>query len=313
VNIGQVLGPGVRPVDNFLFTNTEDADHNVFNFLISIVAVVQVALTIAALILWRRRGRSSAWWPVLAWAVFSALLMIKPLLPAWTSLPELRFVQFPWRWLLCLNLPFALAITFATRRWWTRAVFCVLSLAVFLGVWHKVQAPWWDNAGDIQEMLDNQFDGTGNDGVDEYVPIAADPYDTDRNAPLVTYEGIGNAQINIQQWFAEKRLLLVNASAPGRLVFKLFNYPSWTVQVNGRPVQTGTTPHTGQMTVPITAGADKIQIDFVEGRDRRLGILLSLCTLAVLILLFIFFRRSATARISRHSEISESRLPLPAQ
>lgn len=312
VNIGQVLGPGVRPVDNFLFTNTEDADHNLFNFLISIVAVVQIALTVAALVLWRRRGRSQAWWLVLAWAVFSALLMVKPLLPAWTYLPELRFVQFPWRWLLCLNLPFALAIAFATRRWWMRALFCLLSLAVFLGVWYRVQAPWWDNAGDIQEMLDNQFDGTGNDGVDEYVPIAADPYDIDRNAPLATYEGGGNAQINTQQWFAEKRFLLVNASAPGRLVLKLFTYPSWKVHVNGHAVQTGTTPHTGQMTVPITAGVNKIQIDFVEGRDRRLGILLSVCTLVALILLLVLFRRSAIARSNRQSEPSESHLPLPA-
>ncbi len=40
VNISQVLAPGVRPEDSFLFTNTADPDHNRFNLLVSIVAMI---------------------------------------------------------------------------------------------------------------------------------------------------------------------------------------------------------------------------------------------------------------------------------
>jgi hypothetical protein len=58
VNIGQVLAPGVRPVDNFLFTSTADADHNRFNLLVSIVAVCEIGLLFAALGLWRRHWSS---------------------------------------------------------------------------------------------------------------------------------------------------------------------------------------------------------------------------------------------------------------
>jgi hypothetical protein len=38
VNIAEVLAPGVRPQDNFLFTMIKDVDHNRFNFLVSLVA-----------------------------------------------------------------------------------------------------------------------------------------------------------------------------------------------------------------------------------------------------------------------------------
>ncbi|HEY7617922.1 MAG TPA: 6-pyruvoyl-tetrahydropterin synthase-related protein, partial [Terriglobales bacterium] len=44
VNLAQVLSPGVRPQDNFLFTILNDPDHNRFNLLVSIVAVAQMAL-----------------------------------------------------------------------------------------------------------------------------------------------------------------------------------------------------------------------------------------------------------------------------
>jgi len=37
IQISQVLSPGVRPQDNFLFTTVTDADHNRFNLLVSLV------------------------------------------------------------------------------------------------------------------------------------------------------------------------------------------------------------------------------------------------------------------------------------
>ena len=41
VNIGEVLSPGVRPQDNFLFTIIADPDHNRFNLLVSTVALAE--------------------------------------------------------------------------------------------------------------------------------------------------------------------------------------------------------------------------------------------------------------------------------
>ena len=38
MNIGEVLAPGARPQDNFLFTTITDAEHNRFNLLVSVIA-----------------------------------------------------------------------------------------------------------------------------------------------------------------------------------------------------------------------------------------------------------------------------------
>jgi 6-pyruvoyl-tetrahydropterin synthase related domain len=288
VNIAEVLAPGVRPADNFLFTKTADLDHNRFNLLVSIVAASQFVVLSAALILARSFRRQKLWPLLLGWSGLCALLMLKITYPLWDHLPELRFVQLPWRWLLCLNVPFALVIALSVRRWWWRGVLCLAALAVVLTVWHRVQVPWWDTAGDIQEMLDNQQDGTGNEGTDEYVPAGADPYDIDQKAPLVRYEGNGHAQIGIQEWHAEERVFGAKASSPGKVVLRLFNYPSWRAEVNGRPVRTETTPHTGQMIVPIASGENRVQIVFIEAWDRKVGLLCSMLGLTVVV---VWFRR----------------------
>jgi hypothetical protein len=288
VNITQVLAPGVRPEDSFLFTKTGDPDHNRFNLLVSIVAVTQFVILAGALVLSRSLRRNKVWLPLLIWSAVCALLMLSPTLPFWNHLPELRFVQLPWRWLLCLGVPFALLASMSLRWWRWRIVLCVAMLAVLSIVWHRVQNPWWDNSGDIQEMLDNQQDGTGNEGVDEYVPVGVDPYDVNQKAPQVRFEGKGHAYITIRKWDAERRGIGANTGSPGKLVLRLFNYPLWKVEVNGRQVVTESTPDTGQMVIPIGAGENRIRIRFVDGPDRKWGLLLSGIGFAIVLLVVIW-------------------------
>jgi hypothetical protein len=287
VNISQVLAPGVRPVDNFLFVTLADADHNRFNRLISVVALCEIVIVAALLIASRRWRNQMLWRLMLAWGVMCSVLMIKFTLPLWTHLPELRYVQLPWRWLLCLNVVFAVGVVTAFRRWWLRALVCVIALGSVLWVWHRVLPPWWDNAGDIQEMVDNQQDGIGNEGTDEYVPVGVDPYDVDQNAPPARFEGRDSAKIRVEKWQAEKRVILVDATSSGKLVLRLFNYPLWNVEVNGRAVRTETTSNTGQMVVPVAAGENRVQVTFVEGWDRLVGAGFSAFAILAVILWFV--------------------------
>ena len=284
VNIGQVLSPGVRPQDNFLFTTSGDPDHNRFNLLTSTVAVWQIAIVAAALFLARPRQKRELWWAIAAWSVVSGALMTRLTLPLWMHLAELRFVQLPWRWLLCLNVPFALLLVLATRRWWLRALVYAAMIALVLLLWHRVQVPWWDNGADIREMVDNQHDGPGYEGTDEYVPAGDDPYEIDQQAPRVRFEGNGSAKLELQDWRAESRQVTATASAEGKLVFRLFDYPSWKVLVNGRKIAPETTKRTGQIMVPVAAGENRVQIRFVEGGDRTAGAATTTVAVAFVIL-----------------------------
>ncbi|MBV9343093.1 MAG: hypothetical protein JO159_19675 [Acidobacteria bacterium] len=275
VNLAQVLAPGVRPLDNFLFTLTEDQDHNRFNRLISLVAITETIMVAAMLYLSRGLRRQELWRSMLLWSLLAIALMFRPTLGLWNYLPELRFVQLPWRWLLCLNVPFALGLVVAFHRPLMRMLIYAVAVTVLLIGWQRVQQPWWDSSADLREMVDNQHEGIGNEGTDEYVPAGADPYDIDRNAPEARFQGNGSARIKMDRWLAEKRLLAVDTTAPGILVLRLFNYPLWKVKDNGQDLRTETRPHTGEMLIPLRGGENHIRIAFVNGWDRGLGALIS--------------------------------------
>ncbi|HMH08744.1 MAG TPA: 6-pyruvoyl-tetrahydropterin synthase-related protein [Terriglobales bacterium] len=296
VEIAQVLSPGVRPQDNFLFTFMDDQDHNRFNLLISLVATAQIILVAASGFMsrrWRIRARE-AWWTSVAWGGAATVLMLSFSFLLYRILPEMRFVQLPLRWLLCLNVGFALLLTMASRSWLLRALACAVMLAVLVWVWHRVQPPWWDNAADVAEMQDNQQSGSGYEGADEYVPTGADAYEINKDAQRVAFEGDGSPTIHLTQWGPESRAFTANVNRPGKLVLKLFNYPAWQVEIKGRPVKTEIAEITGQMIVPVEAGENEIRITFVRTQDRTIGGLISFGTV-LLVLGWTAFRRTHVA------------------
>ena len=300
VEIAQVLSPGVRPQDNFIFTALNNPDHDRFNLLISVLSTAELVL-LAIFGFCSRPWRTRApelWIMLIAWSTACALLLSSVCAWFYRLLPELRYVQLPLRWLLCLNVGFALLATMATRRWWLRAATCVAMVAVLIFVWHRVQPPWWDTAGDVAEMLDNQQTGVGYDGIDEYVPSGADVYEIKNDARRVSFEGNGTSRIRILEWGPESKTFSAIVSRPGRLVLKLFSYPAWRVEVNGLPVRSEALSVTAQIAIPVEAGENYVRVTLARTRDRKIGGYISLATL-ILMLGAIFYRRR-TAFLSRH-------------
>jgi len=136
-------------------------------------------------------------------------------------------------------------------------------------------------------MRDNQQDHIGYEGADEYAPTGAGPYEIKRNARRATFAGSGTSQIQIHEWVPESKTLTANVSTSGRLILRLFNYPAWRVEVNGRAIQSQTQEVTGQMMIPVEAGENRVRINFIRTRDRTVGGLISL--LAALVMLAMFY------------------------
>ena len=298
VNIAQVLAPGLRPQDNFFFTFSDDVDHNRFNMAVSLVGVAEILLLAAAIFLARRwRGEHrTIWWLLAAWGTVATLLMLPLTLIFWRYLPELRFVQLPWRWLLCLNVAFTLFVTMGCRRWLTRFMICAAMLGVLAIVWHRVQPPWWDTAADIQELHDFVEDGDGYEGTDEYVPAGVDPYELKKDAPQVATVSGDPAVIRIDRWGAQSKVFSANVARPEKLRIRLLNYPAWRVEVNGREITAGTQPVTGEILIPVDTGSNRVRLTFVQTEDRLIGDLVSAGTLLLVIAWSLYLRRQEHVR-----------------
>lgn len=273
VNIAEAVSQGSRPIDNFLFIHTTDVDHDAFNRIISWIALLEViAVAVAAGLAWRWREKNRfVWNGVVAWAIACSGLMFSVTAVFWRILPKMQFMQFPWRWLLCLSMIFTVFVTVGMRRWWMRAAIVMISIVVIVSAWQRVQTPWWDNAGDLREMQDNIYTGAGYEGTDEYTPVGADPAAIDKDARKVTVEGPARAAIRVLTWSAESKSFMAEMSAADQLAVRLFRYPAWRVEVNGRVVETAAHAGPGQMLVPVEAGANRVEIHFMRTWDRTAG------------------------------------------
>jgi hypothetical protein len=201
--------------------------------------------------------------------------MFSPALLFWDHLPKLRFMQLPWRWLLCLNVPMVFFVIKAWKHWSARVAVYLAMLLVIAFCWQRIQTPWWDNALDMAEMHRNIQESAGYEGTDEYVPLGADAYEVKQDARRVTLEGPGSAQIRVTHWNAESKQFTANISAPAKLTLRLFNYPAWQVRVNGAPVMAESHEVTGQMSIPLQAGESRVEVMFVRTWDRTAGALIS--------------------------------------
>jgi hypothetical protein len=278
VNIAESVSAGSRPEDNFLFIHTADAEHDAFNRIISWVAATETLLLFVAFgagKLWRDEGRA-IWNALAGWAILCSVAMFSVSGVLWNYLPKLRFMQFPWRWLLCLSMVLAVFVAVGVRRWWGRLGVCLVVVMVVAFAWEHIQPPWWDSAGDLREMQDNVESGAGYEGTDEYTPVGANPAAIDKDARRVAVDGPERATIQVHQWNVREKVFTAEMSGRANLALRLFNYPAWQLEVNGRTVQAGAREGTGQMLVPVKAGVNRVQITFVRTWDRLAGAWISL-------------------------------------
>jgi hypothetical protein len=76
----------------------------------------------------------------------------------------------------------------------------------------------------------------------------------------------------------------VDLSQPASLVLRLFNYPAWRIEVNGRLVEATTLEDTGQIVIPAEAGKSGVQLSFMRTADRTAGGIISVLTAVCLLM-----------------------------
>jgi len=298
VNISQALSSGLQPSDNFLYTTIGDPEHNAFNWVASSVAVLLLAMTgIAGIVAYRETAqghesveRKRLWRVLLLLSIVAAILMIRPSSFFWAHLPKLRFVQFPWRCMAIAAVPYAYFSAAAMMRRRMRWIWCVLVLAAVCGTGTLlVKKTWWDS-DDIPSLQEAVANDQGFEGTDEYDPVGDDhtnlPEKSARVQVLPAEESPGRApeaEIRIERWTAEERVVRVNSNEPLRVALRLLDYPAWRVEVNRKAVTPEHAENNGEMIVALAPGTQRITAKFVRTADRTLGSAISL--LGVLTLL----------------------------
>ncbi len=282
VNIMQALSSGLRPAQNFLYTTIPDHEHNLFNWIASSTAVGMIVLAGLAGIAAHRREEAEEhkrlWRKMMLLTAASTLLMFHFAAPLWSILPKLRFVQFPWRCMLLLAVPFAwfAAASVARRRFGWIGAAALIGVLIAAGSFF-VQHAWWDKE-DIPVLRAAIARGEGYEGTDEYDPLGDDHTDLPEHAPrvkLLPADAVSKteprAQVQVERWTAEEKVFEVNSREPVRAALRVLIYPAWRATVNGSVIQPERAEDSMQMILPLAAGEHRVHVRWTRTPDQSLG------------------------------------------
>lgn len=305
VNISGALAGGLKPAENFLFAKTADAEHDAFNRIASWAAMLLISWMIAAAITaWRGASRDSRVISTLTLlGAVATLLMFPMTFIFWRLLPELRFVQFPWRWMSIVALCAAVFMANSARGWLRWAWLVAAAFAIVVSGQYLVKHAWWDTE-DMPTLQAAMKDGAGFEGTDEYDPAGGDHTDLVKKELRARFvssqadaEGHNEARVLVKEWAAEHRVVRVVARDRGRVALHLLDYPAWQVTVNGNRTVLQDGNGTEQMIVPVPSGESELRIDFTRTWDRTAGGWISVASLAASIAL-LYVRRRAPAAVN---------------
>jgi hypothetical protein len=310
VQIDRAITPGMRVEDSFLFTHTANDFHNQVLWTASWILLGEFAVgVIVAYLAWRKQAGGAA--RIALTVTLPVILLLQlPLSDAiWKHTPHMKFLQFPWRWLVALSLVACAmaAMAWPRRRSWGIEILAgVLILAMTVGGAVLFFQPCdEDDAVTAQVAVFHQ--GVGSEGTDEYTPLEADNASVQQHLPLVRVlrgakddtaaltngdnpewrAGVGNIAATVDARRRNEEHWVVGVATPetGYAVLRLMDYPSWRVTVDGEPAPGRPVREDGLMTVPVAVGKHTIEVRWSATKDVIAGRVISSISLLALLLM----------------------------
>ena len=323
--------PGYNFENNWLFSRHANpllALHDVILRQVSWIAVSMIAVALAAVVLCYLRDSlpkpGKKWIPLAAIPIVVLFLLFPISRPVWHTLPQMPFLQYPWRWLEAVEAP--MSIFFVAAIWPSspdvrlarrarRAILAAcaalfIAATVYAGtIFFQVCYP----EDTVASTLADYRDGAGFEGMDEYAPPQSDisliptglpdaclvsdrwavlgkPDPDDPGANPVWTPDQNTCQATFKwdggaQANPEHRTLHATMPQSGILVMRLLNYPAWEVRVNGPRDSTWPHRQDGLMTVPVPQGPVLITIDWTSKGGDVAGRWLTILSIFLLIAL----------------------------
>jgi hypothetical protein len=309
VQIITAVGPGTRIQDNFLFQGLPNRPvlHTASTIAIVLLVLTAIAIAVAFSIsiqntrFHQRLPQSKATIaPMVILTMAIAVLLFPISSPIWQHTPELAFLQFPWRLLAILAAVLGLAIALVLtplrlKLLHTAALSLLLTSALaYTGIHLFRQYCYPEDT--VPASLTAFRNHTGTEPNNEYTPIAADNAELSHKAPPYWLIGGGHPDANAAAPVGTSpgsapASLTLNPATPEVLVLNLRNYPAWRITLNGTSITALLHRSDGLIAFPIPAGLDRITITYAHTLNQTIGEVLTLISLALLLLTLKLQRR----------------------
>ncbi|MEA5508405.1 hypothetical protein VB715_01365 [Crocosphaera sp. UHCC 0190] len=271
-------------------------------FIQQLLAIV-IAGSLSLIILRNNKQRfeESRYW--LIFSLISAFLMTSWSWPIWASSSLLQKIQAPWRLLhlfsfgeaiLCAILVSSITQCKLQNKLLIISIIMVILLtnsAYFYKISRKYVTfhnPGRSNLEYLEPTRKALFEGYTEalQDVSEYRPLLNNGLSSPDPIPNQPRFSVtkGKATIELLQWKSYERVLEINVEKESRINIRTYNYPAWHLYVNQKshPIDTA---NNGTIDFKLAPGFYKIELIYQWTSAFILGIILSLFSLTILIIL----------------------------
>ncbi|MGA7859069.1 MAG: hypothetical protein WCA11_14130 [Terracidiphilus sp.] len=323
-NFGAAVSEWAYVIENgWLFSQPADSSwihQDTSSDIHSWVAVAMFGISaIAVGIAWKRGKLTAerAWWIPLALIPVAVLLMQVPVSePLWNRLPALRYLQFPWRWLVVMNG--SLSVFFAAAVWVNplrgRIAITTACALLFFVITGCTLGVCFQNCHNVVSTIPQLEQTEGIRGKPEYAPPGI------RHA-LLERDVAGNCEVSnlsdlagepVRELSAaqdgkpacdgefvqtenrpEDKTFMGSGDRAGYLILHLRSYPAWRVTVNGQAAAAAREEGYGLMAVPIPQGKVVVAVEWETTPDVWVGRSISVLAFALLTALYVVERKAA--------------------
>ena len=314
--------PVFRIENNWLFGRNLSGPLSPFAVVLeraSVIAACMMGVTVIAgavlLVRRRRAGRRGGFdpraiaasvgarrWLVLAAIPAGVLLLLLPIsMPVWHLLPKMRFLQYPWRWVLVLEAPMGFFAAAALWPWGGRlrakvavGVGCAVILLASTALCARTYLRACKEGDTVADLLQLFRSEGGLEGTDEYEPPDSDHWKIATGLPDACFTSDSNTILGVSastnavpEWNEEqgscfatakaeyrdstKMRATITAPQSGFVVLRLLNYPAWRVTVNGKATEAADERDDGLLAVPVAKGPAQIEVDWKTTGDVVAG------------------------------------------
>lgn len=280
--------PGVRVVDNFLFGHYGGPAHHAILFTASwcAVALLGMMFALGAVAIARRGEERWQWFAVVALmttgtVTFFLLTAASALL--WRDVPELKYLQFPWRLDAFLGAMAAAMLALALAKVQIRLA-AVVALAVVVlfsfGGNHLFRQVC--HCGMTVRDLRAEFAASDVYYSDDYPPATSDPKAIQKGdsawwiAAAPNDAAPAGAAPVASAVLADRLHFIVTSAGPSFAIIHLRDYPAWRVVVNDTAIRNRPHRTDGLIVVPVMEGMSKIDIGYAVTDDVVTGVALTI-------------------------------------
>jgi hypothetical protein len=316
VQINRAINPGMRVEDSFLFAHTANPFHDQVLRTASWIFLAELAAaSLFAYLAWKKQTGGRARIAITALLPVILVLQLPVSDVIWKHTPHMKFLQFPWRWLVALSLVACVLGGMTLDKLRPKASWCLLLIAAAMAIGGGLLffQPC-DDEDAVTAQVAGFRTGQGTQGTDEYTPVGVDSGSVQQDLPVVRVlrepeddtadsakgenpdwragdPGSIPARADARRWNGEHWLFTVATPEAGYAVLRLMDYPAWRVTVDGKPAQDRPGRGDGLMAVPVTAGSHAIEVQWSASSDVIAGRAISAIALPALVLVALLERR----------------------